>query len=168
MPTEREYRVGKGKPPRHTRFQKGQSGNPTGRPKGSKNVATLLEQVLNERVVVTENGKRKTITKQEAMFKQLANKAASGDHRAIKLLIPLSEAYLASFRPAANDPREPEYLPTPAERKARLHETIRVLKEVGYIDMVLKSTPQTQFARAEMPEEQDQAPNTEDKHGNQR
>ena len=60
MPNERQYTVGKGKPPEHTRFQKGQSGNPTGRRKGSKNVATLLEQVLNERVVVTENGKRKT------------------------------------------------------------------------------------------------------------
>ena len=91
MRTERKYTVGKGKPPEHTRFQKGQSGNPTGRRKGSKNVATLLEQVLNERVIVTENGKRKRITKLQAMLKQLANKAASGDHRAIKQLMPLAE-----------------------------------------------------------------------------
>jgi Family of unknown function (DUF5681) len=83
----RGYSVGKGKPPLHTRFQKGRSGNPRGRCKGSKNVATLLAQVLNERVTVTENGKRRTITKREAILKQLANKAASGDYRAMKLVI---------------------------------------------------------------------------------
>lgn len=93
MADEREYSVGKGKPPQHTRFQKGQSGNPKGRLRGSKNVATLLAQVLRERVVITENGRRKTITKLEAMLKQLANKAASGDHRAIKLLISLAGTY---------------------------------------------------------------------------
>lgn len=96
MADEREYSVGKGKPPQHTRFQKGQSGNPKGRLRGSKNVATLLAQVLRERVVITENGRRKTITKLEAMLKQLANKAASGDHRAIKLLISLAGTYMPS------------------------------------------------------------------------
>lgn len=96
MADEREYSVGKGKPPHHTRFQKGQSGNPKGRLRGSKNVATLLAQVLRERVVITENGRRKTITKLEAMLKQLANKAASGDHRAIKLLISLAGTYMPS------------------------------------------------------------------------
>ena len=50
MAIEREYTVGKGKPPQHTRFQKGQSGNPKGHRQGSRNVATLLEQALNERV----------------------------------------------------------------------------------------------------------------------
>jgi hypothetical protein len=44
-------------------------------------------QTLNERVVVTEHGKRKSITKQQAIFKQLVNKAASGDHRAAQLVI---------------------------------------------------------------------------------
>ena len=107
MATEPQYAVGKGRPPRHTRFQKGQSGNPKGRRKGSRNVATLLDHALNERVVVTENGKRKTITKFEAMLKQLANKAASGDHRAIKLLMPLAETYLASSQSPASDSPAP-------------------------------------------------------------
>jgi Family of unknown function (DUF5681)/DNA methylase len=88
MANEREYTVGKGKPHQHTRFQKGQSGNLKGRRKGSKNVATTLEQVLQERVSVTENGKRKNITKLEAMLKQLANKAAAGDHRNLLALHP--------------------------------------------------------------------------------
>jgi hypothetical protein len=54
---------------------------------GAKNRTTILDQTLNERVVVTDSGKRKSITKQEAIFKQLVNKAASGDHRAAQLLI---------------------------------------------------------------------------------
>ena len=51
---ERDYEVGYGKPPRHTRFVKGQSGNPRGRPPGAKNLKTLLNKALNELVVVTE------------------------------------------------------------------------------------------------------------------
>jgi DNA modification methylase len=51
-------------------------------------VATTLEQVLQERVSVTENGKRKNIRKLEAMLKQLANKAAAGDHRNLLALHP--------------------------------------------------------------------------------
>jgi hypothetical protein len=70
--------VGFGKPPAHTRFAKGRSGNPRGRPKGSSNLATLLEQELNAPVPINENGQRKTVTKLHAAVKQLVNKAASG------------------------------------------------------------------------------------------
>ena len=80
------YEVGYGKPPRHTRFKKGQSGNPKGRPNGSKNAATLLNEALHEEVVVNENGRRRTLTKLEAAMKQLANRAAAGDHRSLQLL----------------------------------------------------------------------------------
>jgi hypothetical protein len=44
---ERDYEVGYGKPPRHSRFVKGQSGNPRGRPPGAKNMKTLLTKALN-------------------------------------------------------------------------------------------------------------------------
>ena len=91
MTGEREYTIGKGKPPQHTRFKKGQSGNPMGRRKESKNLATLLGKALNQRVIVTENGKRRTMTKREAMLKQLANKAASGDLRSTKLVFLLAD-----------------------------------------------------------------------------
>ena len=60
MPSDKkgDYEVGYGKPPRNTRFQKGQSGNPSGRAPGNKNLKTLLIDTLNEPVVVTENGGR--------------------------------------------------------------------------------------------------------------
>jgi hypothetical protein len=81
--------VGYGNPPKHTRFKKGQSGNPHGRPKGTLNMATVLERTLREKVVINENGKRRTITKLEAAFKQLSNKAASGELKALQLLTAL-------------------------------------------------------------------------------
>ena len=52
--TPRDYQVGYGKPPRHTRFKRGQSGNPRGRPREAKNLPTLLTEALNERVIVAE------------------------------------------------------------------------------------------------------------------
>jgi hypothetical protein len=80
------YEVGFGKPPRYSRFQKGQSGNPKGRHKGSKNLATLLDEELNVRVPINENGKRKTITMRKVISKQTVRKAASGNERFIKLI----------------------------------------------------------------------------------
>jgi hypothetical protein len=82
-----DYQVGYGKPPRHTQFKRGQSGNPRGRPSGSKNFATLLSEVLNEPVVVTEKGGRKTMTKQHAIVTQLVNQSLKGNLPATKLLI---------------------------------------------------------------------------------
>src|SRR6266446_10286457 len=87
MQPERAYEVGYGKPPLATRFRPGQSGNSKGRPRGAKSVATSVDEALNERVSVTENGKRRKITKRQAMFKQLANRAAQGDHKATQLLL---------------------------------------------------------------------------------
>ncbi|MGB7726803.1 MAG: DUF5681 domain-containing protein [Candidatus Acidiferrum sp.] len=76
-------------PPEHTRFKKGQSGNLEGRPRGTLNMATVLERTLREKVVVNENGRRKTVTKLEAAIKQLTNKAASGELKALQLLAAL-------------------------------------------------------------------------------
>ncbi len=81
--------VGYRNPPEHTRFKPGKSGNPRGRPRGTQNMATILERTLREKVVINEHGRRKTISKLEAAFKQLANKAASGDLRALQLLAAL-------------------------------------------------------------------------------
>jgi len=82
-------RGGYGNPPENTRFKTGRSGNPKGRPKGTLNMGTVLERKLREKVVINENGKKKTLTKLEAAINQLTNKAASGELRALQLLAKL-------------------------------------------------------------------------------
>jgi len=91
-----DYDVGYGKPPAATQFQKGQSGNPSGRPKGSKNLATIVRQAANERVTIVVKGQQRSITKLEAAAKQLANKAAQGDLKAMQMLLPQLAALDAS------------------------------------------------------------------------
>jgi hypothetical protein len=84
---------GYGRPPKHAQFAKGRSGNPNGRPKGVRNFATVIEAELNTKIPINENGKRRLISKREAVAKQLVNKAASGDTKAIPLLLNESRAH---------------------------------------------------------------------------
>jgi hypothetical protein len=90
--------VGYKRPPEASRFRPGQSGNPKGRPKGAKNFATVFAEELTTRIVVTENGKRRTITKRQAVVKQLVNKAVAGDARAIPILLNETRVYEADAR----------------------------------------------------------------------
>ena len=106
LPATKSTRVGYRNPPEHTRFKKGQSGNPRGRPKGTLNLATVLARTLRERVVVNENGQRRVLTKLEAAIKQLVNKAASGDLAALRHLAGLvqSAEEQAAQTPPVNAP----------------------------------------------------------------
>ena len=85
--TERQYAANYRQPSLHTRFKKGQSGNPRGRP--AKNLAALLAAALNEKVTVTENGKRRQVTRREAVVAQLVNESVSAELRAAKMLIDM-------------------------------------------------------------------------------
>jgi uncharacterized protein DUF5681 len=96
-----DYEVGYGKPPRHTRFRKGQSGNPRGRPCGSKNVMTVVYEALNEPVIVAENGGRRKISKLQAIIKQLVNQSAKADWRAVKMLLDFIRENERSNEPAS-------------------------------------------------------------------
>jgi hypothetical protein len=87
--TPRDYVVGYGKPPVHTRFQKGRSGNPKGRPRGKKNMSTLLSAALDAAIIVVENGRRKKISKREAIITQLVNKSASADLKATQIVLAM-------------------------------------------------------------------------------
>jgi Family of unknown function (DUF5681) len=101
------YSIGYGRPPMNSRFKKGESGNLNGRPKGVLNFSTVLLKTLREKVVINENGERMVITKLEAAVKQLVNRAASGDLRAVSHLIGIT---LAAEQSAAEKVRPKEIL----------------------------------------------------------
>jgi len=82
-----DYKVGPGKPPLHSRFRKGRSGNPHGHK--ARNLPALLVDALNEAVYLTVQGKRRRMTKREAVIAQLVDKSASADLRATKMLIDM-------------------------------------------------------------------------------
>ena len=102
----RDYEVGYGKPPRETRFVKGRSGNPRGRPRGAKSFNMLLRDKLNEPVTVAENGGRRTISKREAIVTQLVNRSAAADFRAIKILLDIVRDIERQTEPISSETAE--------------------------------------------------------------
>jgi len=101
---ERDYDVGYSKPPRHTRFVEGQSGNPRGRPAGTKNMKTLLNRALNELVIVTEHGGRRKVSKREAIVTQLVNRSAKADFTAIQILLGMLRDIEGEADPYPSEP----------------------------------------------------------------
>lgn len=91
--TTEAYEVGYKRPPAHSRFKKGQSGNPKGRPKGAKSPKVLLEEALSASVTVMENGVPKKTELRRLLFKSLVSKAVKGDSRSTRLLVKLMEQY---------------------------------------------------------------------------
>lgn len=76
------YDVGHGKPPKHSQFKPGcPSPNPRGRPKGARNIATVLRDEMAQKITVTVNGKKTTITTLEGIVKAAAMKGLKGDPR---------------------------------------------------------------------------------------
>ena len=102
---QHDYKVGPGRPPLHTRFRKGQSGNPGGRSK--KKLHALLADALNEQVFVTVDGERRKITKRKAVVHQLVNKSTTADLRATKMLFDMIKEVeqKASVATSAPEPR---------------------------------------------------------------
>lgn len=98
------YDVGYGKPPVHTRFQKGQSGNPKGRKKGSKNLDTLVRQLLDERIPVNTPTGRRNVPRIEMLLRKLIELGAKGNPRAIEQVLrqyALAQATAAAQEPAS-------------------------------------------------------------------
>jgi hypothetical protein len=84
-----EYEIGKGCPPAATRFQKGRSGNPSGRPKGAMSLVSDLEAELRSEVTVTENGRVLKLTRQRLFVKSVVSRAVKGDRHATQQMIDL-------------------------------------------------------------------------------
>jgi len=80
-------KVGRGNPPLHTRYKPGQSGHPQGRPKGSKNLKTLIMEAAHHPVTATIDGKPRKISKLQATTMQLSTKAAGGNQAAMNKLL---------------------------------------------------------------------------------
>jgi hypothetical protein len=85
---EQDYAIGYGKPPIHSRFRKGRSGNPGGRPRG-KRLATLLREALSETAMIEINGRPRRVSKGQATVALLIDRAAEADPRWMKLLLDL-------------------------------------------------------------------------------
>jgi len=100
-----EYSVGRGKPPKHTQFKKGDGRHRPGRPKGSKNIATHVLEAARGQVTVTIDGKPRRITKSQAAAIQLANKGAMGDPKLLLKFIDL----IADIEARAEAARPSEY-----------------------------------------------------------
>ena len=88
-----DYVVGYRRPPKATQFAAGKSGNPKGRPKGSRSVGAVLKDILQQKIAVTENGKTRRIPALEVMLRRLVNDAMRGDPNAIRLLFSLIDRY---------------------------------------------------------------------------
>ena len=73
------YEIGRGRPPVHSRFKPGQSGNPKGRRKGVRNKRTVVEQALNKRITIREDGRERSLSKFEVLVLTMLNKALQGD-----------------------------------------------------------------------------------------
>ena len=119
-------KVGPGRPPRHTRFKPGQSGNPKGRPKGSKNFATILQQQLTKKVTITVDGKPRRVTVQEVIARRLATDSMKGTTKAMELLIRLTST--KSDEDAGKDAVSETVLPD-KDALRRIHK--RIAKIVG-------------------------------------
>lgn len=102
--TPPEGPVGYKRPPRHSRFLRGQSGNPRGRRKGS-GVRSAAEKVLDRKVTVTVDGKRQKVPITEALVLQLTQRALAGDSKAIRDVLKISDQVAATRQdPARTEP----------------------------------------------------------------
>jgi NTP pyrophosphatase (non-canonical NTP hydrolase) len=110
-------------PPKAYQFQKGQTGNPRGRPKNSENLATIVEEELGRVITVVESGKRVRRTVREALVNVLFDLAVQGNQKAIDLILELTaEKGKPDDRPCARwvvdglDSQSPEFEARQARR----------------------------------------------------
>jgi hypothetical protein len=80
-------KVGYCKPPQHSRFKPGQSGNPRGRPRKNRDIQAMIKRELDSTVVLKEGGRELRLSKREALIKQLVNRAISGEVKPMQFVL---------------------------------------------------------------------------------
>jgi Family of unknown function (DUF5681) len=138
-----DYEVGYKKPPRHTRFRQGRSGNPNGRPRQARNLLTDVREELQQRITVREGGTERRISRQQAVVMRLFDKALKGELGAMTKLFDLVQRLEA----AAGERCEPD-LPLSAEEREVLTDLkTRLLRRPS--DSVPDDEPASAGARTE-------------------
>jgi hypothetical protein len=100
------YAVGYGRPPKHSQFKLGERRNPTGRPKGARNLGTDVKDALRKLVTIVENGRRRKVTTQQAAIMKLLEKAImKGDARALQTTLEMAGVH--NNEPAPPDADHP-------------------------------------------------------------
>lgn len=106
---EADYDVGYGKPPKHSQFKKGRSGNPKGRAKGSKNLNTLVRELLDERIPINTPTGRRHMARVEVLLRKLIEVAAKGNTKAMEQVLrqyALAQTAVAAETAAESAPRQ--------------------------------------------------------------
>jgi hypothetical protein len=91
--TPPDYPVGYGRPPKATQFKPGKSGNPRGRPKGSRSPQAAFQHIINETVPVTEKGRTRRMTRDDVISRRLTDDAMRGDHKSRKQYFERRDLY---------------------------------------------------------------------------
>jgi hypothetical protein len=93
------YKVGPGKPPKHTQWQKDQSGNPSGKRKREESYRDLLNEELDRLISISENGKAITLSMRKAWVKRVVNGAIQGNAEDEKILMIIEKPDRAPRKP---------------------------------------------------------------------
>ncbi len=102
-PRDKAYAIGYRRPPRHSQFQPGHSGNPSGRAKRSRNLSTILKAVLEEPITIREGERTRRVPRMEALVRTLYSQAVKGDPKAVSAITILMRA---SGYGSAEEPHE--------------------------------------------------------------
>ena len=113
-----DNKVGRGRPPKYTQFKKGVSGNPGGRKKQSRNLKTIMMEVLESEIELNENGRRRTVPLVVALVLRQVQEALKGQPRSIEYLLERYSTY--------TDRVEQKAIDLPADDWAMIERAIKV------------------------------------------